>query len=1697
MKSLSTYFVLIFFCLIGIFNIGHVQAQSNADLRDCGYGCTSNNYSIAGVYLSDANGVPITDANKTCTTGDPINGVYVSIGILSNQNASNYFGRLYADLIIGSSSIYLDVPLGNMPSSKNEVTNKVIYGPINWECGQELTLSFPLVVWKTSNNAPDEPIDCGDYSQSQCERPESILVAAPLAVQFDSQSCLPSESDFTVQFTSTTNGGISPYTIDWDFGDGTSSSDENPLHTFPNAGNFDVELTVTDNEGTVNTYSQTVNVYPVISSDIQVIDASCSGVDDGSIVLSNILGGDGAYSYSISPAAGSLNGSTFSDLPVGDYMITITDSRGCQTEINASIVLDDDVAPVMTAPAGLDLEACGVDDLVGSGETALAYSDTEVVISLQDFIDEGGSIIEDNISSITYQDSFLGTCPIVVTRTFTVIDNCGLSDTQIQLININDTTDPTFSSGPSNSEVRSIDAGGTEYIAAAGEFDAVASDNCSDVELSYTINGGTAVVANSLDGVSFGLGDTNVSWIATDECGNTANYDFVVTVYAPNINIEKTVDQTSISAPGTLTYTITVTNTGNQSLTGVSVTDDFAGGANFVGGDTDNDNQLDLNESWQYSATYAVTQEDIDAGDDLVNTAVVSSNETDDASADATTTIDQTPGIAIEKVVDVDEINAPTTLNYTITVTNTGNVSLTNISVTDAFANGASYVSGDEDGDDELDLDEEWIYSASYNATQANIDAGADLVNTAIVSSNETADAQDDATTSIDQAPSIAIEKVVDEASISEPTTLNYTITVTNTGNISLTGVSVADAFAGGATYVSGDTDNDGKLDLAESWVYNASYNASQADIDAGDDLVNIAVVSSNEAADAQDDVTTTIDQNAGIAIVKTVDATSIGAPTTLNYTIRVSNTGNVSLTGVSVADAFAGGATYVSGDTDNDGELDLAEIWEYSASYNAIQEDIDAGNDLVNTAIVSSNEAPDAQDDATTEISQGPGIAIDKVVDQTNISSPTTLNYTITIRNTGNVSLTSVSVADAFASGATYQSGDDGDNELDIDETWIYSASYAVTQEDIDAGTALVNTAIVSSNEIADAQDDATTTITQTPGIAIEKVVDVADISSPITLNYTITVTNTGNISLTGVSVADAFAGGATFESGDADNDGELDLDEAWIYSASYDATQADIDGGADLVNIAIVSSNESGNAQDDATTTITQTPGIAIEKVVDVADISSPTTLNYTITVTNTGNVSLTGVSVADAFAGGATLESGDADNDGELDLTEAWEYSASYDASQSDIDAGADLVNTAIVSSNESGNAQDDATTTITQTPGIAIEKVVDVADISSPTTLNYTITVTNTGNVSLTGVSVADAFAGGATLESGDADNDGELDLTESWIYSASYDATQADIDAGADLVNTAIVSSNESGNAQDDATTTITQIPGIAIEKVVDVADISSPTTLNYTITVTNTGNVSLTGVSVADAFAGGATLESGDADNDGELDLDESWIYSASYDATQADIDAGADLVNTAIVSSNETADAQDDATTTITQTPGIAIEKVVDVADISSPTTLNYTITVTNTGNVSLTGVSVADAFAGGATLESGDADNDGELDLDESWIYSASYDATQADIDAGADLVNTAIVSSNETADAQDDATTTITQTPGIAIEKVVDVADISSPTTLNYTITVTNTGNVSLTGVSVADAFAGGATLESGDADNDGELDLTESW
>jgi uncharacterized repeat protein (TIGR01451 family) len=579
--------------------------------------------------------------------------------------------------------------------------------------------------------------------------------------------------------------------------------------------------------------------------------------------------------------------------------------------------------------------------------------------------------------------------------------------------------------------------------------------------------------------------------------------------------------------------------------------------------------------------------------------------------------------------------------------------------------------------------------------------------------------------------------------------------------------------------------------------------------------------------------------------------------------------------------------------------------------------------------------------------------------------------------------------------------------------------------------------------------------------------VANPTSIAAPGVITYTITVENTGNVNLTNVVLTDVFAGGATLASGDTNSDGVLDVGETWIYTADYEVTQDDIDAGTDIVNTASVGNHRADNTGSGHCHNHHYTDPGSDDCQSGQSYINCSSRRYHLYHYCGQYGQCKPDQCCADGcFCRRCNLCFRRYKSDTDvLNVGETWIYTADYEVTQDDIDAGTDIVNTASVVTTELTTPEvATATTTITQTPGLTIAKVANPTSIAAPGVITYTITVENTGNVNLTSVAVSDDFAGGATFVSGDESDTDVLNVGETWIYTADYEVTQADINLGTDIVNTASVVTTELPTAETaSATTTITQAPGLTIAKVANPTSIAAPGVITYTITVENTGNVNLTSVAVSDDFAGGATFVSGDESDTDVLNVGETWIYTADYEVTQDDIDAGTDIVNTASVVTTElTTPEVATATTTITQAPGLTIAKVANPTSIAAPGVITYTITVVNDGNTDLTNVVLTDVFAGGATLASGDTNTDGVLDTDETWIYTADYEVTQDDIDAGTDIVNTASVVTTElTTPEVATATTTITQTPGLTIAKVANPTSIAAPGVITYTITVVNTG------------------------------------
>ncbi len=156
-------------------------------------------------------------------------------------------------------------------------------------------------------------------------------------------------------------------------------------------------------------------------------------------------------------------------------------------------------------------------------------------------------------------------------------------------------------------------------------------------------------------------------------------------------------------------------------------------------------------------------------------------------------------------------------------------------------------------------------------------------------------------------------------------------------------------------------------------------------------------------------------------------------------------------------------------------------------------------------------------------------------------------ISYAVNVANTGGTPLAAVTLTDALAQGATaltltsaptLASGDTNANSvLDIGETWVYAAAYAVPQSVIDSGATLSNTASVGTDKTAPLASAAVTTpIAQTRTMAINKsaTLNGSPVGLPVTtalavgdvITYRYDVTNSGNVTLSAVSISDVHNG-------------------------------------------------------------------------------------------------------------------------------------------------------------------------------------------------------------------------------------------------------------------------------------------------------------------------------------------------------------------------------------------------------------------------------------------------------------------------------------------------------------------------------------------------------------------------------------------
>jgi uncharacterized repeat protein (TIGR01451 family) len=1018
-----------------------------------------------------------------------------------------------------------------------------------------------------------------------------------------------------------------------------------------------------------------------------------------------------------------------------------------------------------------------------------------------------------------------------------------------------------------------------------------------------------------------------------------------ITVLCPDVTVAKTPDGGEVNAGETATFTIVVTNLGPGTATGVTLTDNLPAGYTWTLGGADADDcsintapnpdvlscnfgTLADDETRTITLSAPTTGGNCDVIPNTANVAATNEpggatgNNSDPGDIDVLCAV-----IDIEKTADPEgPVNAGDTIGFDIVVSNDGDGTANDVSVTDNLPAGIDWtinpavegcsISGPVGAEVLTCTRDSLAGGASFTVHIEGVTDPADcgtVNNTAIVTtSNDGGDSDGD---SVDiRCPDVQALKVADASPVNAGDPIGFTVTISNHGTGTAYGATASDTLPAGIDWAidgpaNGWSINAGVLswgpdDLAAGASFSVHLIGTSDAADCGLVLNTVSVDATNESNDpsitddntASDDVTVNCPD---LQVVKTAEDDAISAGEVAEFSIVITNIGDGTAYDVSLTDNLPGDVAWhvdavafdgvdvadpsayctITGSIMSCPDLgDLAPDGEISIDLSGDTDLDDCGSLLNSTTVDASNESNDIQitmnnlDTATIDV-DCPELGIDKDADHVDpvlIGNP--IGFTITIQNNGEGTAFGVTVSDT----------------LDSDFTWSIESS--------DPGWTLVGNVLSFSGNLA------------------------AGASSSVHVTAPTTI-------------------------GDGDQCG-LVPNTAVLDHASIDPTPADASETVQCPEIEIIK-----GANDDLVE-----PNQTVTFLLDVEVVDGPVTDAVITDQLPVGQTYVAGsaqskVSPAAAFTADEPTVSADG-------RTLTWEFALlptadpavtiMYDVTI-DADASTDTqVNVAEICISENQLCDSDDEDVTPQLPDIELIKTAgDAADgdvfETTPGAVTYTYEVTNDGPLPLSDVTVTDDAGTPA-----DTSDDYEADCPQTTLAVGESMTCTFTIDVLADTVNVAVARGvSPEGNPvedDDDAEVVILEF-GLIIDKtndapleplelpdgtIVDLPTADEGETVTYTLDYDLLGDPVTDGV-ITDVLPVGVTYV-----DDSATDSDE-FIFQGYDDATrtllwtaenvtkdgsvtyQATIDEGAaeldqPLVNVATIDSAETEPDDDDS---------------------------------------------------------------------------------------------------------------------------------------------------------------------------------------
>jgi uncharacterized repeat protein (TIGR01451 family) len=1113
--------------------------------------------------------------------------------------------------------------------------------------------------------------------------------------------------------------------------------------------------------------------------------------------------------------------------------------------------------------------------------------------------------------------------------------------------------------------------------------------------------------------------------------------------YTTGMQVTKTPSAASAAVGQTVTYTYTVQNTGTIGINSLTLVDDKLGTL------TPAAKTILPGVSTTATATYIIKESDLPGP--LNNTVTVSgvedrTNKPVSAKASATVALTYNAALSLTKVPSSTTAKVGDTVTYKFTVTNTGNVTIKGLNLTD---NKLGTIKTDKN-----ELAPGAVASASATHVVLESDLPGPLTNLATIqgtdSQNRPVTATATATIALTYTAGLAVTKTPSSNTAKVGDVVTYKFSVRNNGTVTINGLALNDDKLGVITL------DKNSLAPGETATGTTTHTVNETDLPGP--LTNVATATGTDsqgvAVTGRATATVQLTYTSTLQVTKTPSTTKANVGETVTYQFQVKNTGSVTINSLSLVDDKLGGITLdktslLPGETANG-----------TATHPVVEGDLPGP--LTNVATATGTDrlgaTVTAKATVTVQLTYTAALQVTKTPSASTAAIGETVTYQFTVVNTGNVTVNALSLTDNKLGTITLNAA-----QLAPGATATGSATHTINETDLPGPLTNVATAkgTDSQNKPVTATATATVTLTYRSSMSVTKVPSrtTAAVGDPVTYSYT--VNNTGSITINGLSLSDDKLGKITTDKT------SLAPGERAIGTITYAVLEGDLPGP--LVNVVTASATDSLKLPLTATATATVTLTYAAS--MSVAKVPSSTTarvgdrLTYTYTVRNTGNVTIKGLTLSDDKIGAitpakTTLASG-----------ETTTATGTYTVLEGDLPGP--LTNIVTVTATDSQNQP--VTTTATATVQLTYMASMSVTKVPSKTTagvgeqVTYTYTVKNTGNVTLNGLTLSDnkilaITPAKTTLASG-----------ETTTATGTYTVLEGDLPGP--LVNIVTVTATDS--QRQPVTTTATATVDLTYTTKLEVAKVASTgtaavgSTITYSYTVKNSGTVTINGLTMNDDKLGVITLDAN------TLAPGATANGSATHLVVEGDLPGP--LVNTVTVtgtdSQNNPASATATATVQLTYTAALQVTKTPSASTAAVGETVTYQYSVVNTGNVTVNSLSLTDDKLGTITL------NAAQLAPGSTATGTATHTVNETDLPGPLTNIATARAtdSQNKPVTATATATVQLTYTATMEVTKTPSAASARVGESITYTYTVRNTGAVSIKGLKLNDDKLKGITVD----------------